>query len=72
VRLKTLRGNKKCSGDADIGRYCWDKLQRISESTAGPCSDKVAELVALWMRVKALQALPLEDDMTTEKVKDFF
>ena len=70
VRLRTFRGQKKPCGDADIGRYCWDKLQRLAETTAGPCSDKVAELVSLWMRVKALEALPLEIDMTTAKVKE--
>jgi hypothetical protein len=48
VRLKTFRGAKKTSGDQDIGRYCWEHLEKFLQNSSGANNEKVQDTIELW------------------------
>ena len=73
VRLKTFRGAKKSSGDGDVGRYCWNALEKTqSHAAEGAASSQAQEAAALWAKIKEDNVLPLEDDMTIPEAKQVF
>ena len=62
MRLKTFRGAKKTSGDGDVGRYCWDLLERIDKESR--CNgEKLKEALKLWATLRDKGILPLTAEM---------
>ena len=72
VRLKTFRGQKKVSGDGDIGRYCWESLKAMLADNDGPTSEAVQDATDAWDKIKDNYVLPLADNASTAESKQIF